>query len=159
MKFNLRNIKKKLNYILKIALKIIILHLPLLFLIIVFVGCSISLNKADSKILSTYSSQQEAIFIYNGLSEEIDNISLHVELKELENNDGSFTLYLDVPHLDRYEEKRISISENLPNNIPVKISNLEVKAFKLDYSHLAIMIISALLSWIYYQKYKQYLLI
>lgn len=148
--------KKQIKNCFKNLIKLLIFHLPLVILILLNIHCLLNLNAADSKILSSYDAENETILIYNGLPNEIDNITITINLKQ--DSSEKIAISSTVPHLSGYKEKEISISDKLPHGFNVRVTKVTVKAFKVDYFNFIGVIITLGISILYYRKFRKHLL-
>lgn len=150
------NLKKTTSKCAKKTFKILFWHAPLVILILLTVFFALTLNLAEEKILSTYEAETETVIIYNGLKEDLNNISITVNLKQ----DGAegVAIKLTVPHLRGYGEQEVPISNELPHGFNVKITKVAVRAFKINCWHCGLMIICLILLLVYCKKFRKYLL-
>lgn len=150
------NFKKKISNSAKKAFRTLFWHMPIVILIFLIVFFAVTLNLADKKILSSYEPETETVIVYNGLKEDLTDISITVNLKQ----DGAegVAIKLTVPHLGGYKENRISIYNELPHGFNVKVTKVTIKAFKLNYWHCGLMLVCLIILLVYCKKFRKYLL-
>lgn len=143
---NLCNIKNRF-------LKVLLWHLPFIPLIAVFIYSTININEA--KILSAYYIPSKSAVIYNASNKGLHDIEVTITLEDYAKR--NVQAKFKVPYLHGYEERCLSFSDKLPNAIQAKVTNVNVKAFKVNYFNLCLLSLSVFFSLLYYNKTKKYL--
>lgn len=112
----------------------------------------LALNINQAKILSTYDDSTETIILYNGTGAPVKDVLVGVTL------DCGVKINLTVPYLPAYKEEKLVISEKLPTDFEVTVTDLNVRAFKLNFANFLLMSVLILLNYIYCHIHAKYLI-
>lgn len=143
---NLNNIKNRF-------LKVLLWHLPFIPLVVVFIYSAININEAET--LSAYYVPSKTVVIYNVSNKELKDINVTLTLE----NQAKKNVQVDfkVPYLRGHEERCLSFSDELPHSIKAKVTNVNIKAFKVNNFNLCLLALSVFFSLLYYNVTKKYL--